>query len=277
MDRILLDHCGGVHQPRLVFEFAGDDVEAMQARVDEALNDASKESNVESAIRLSPRAARLYLEENPVGGGRINPGVLCQVRAESAAEYRTRLEYRWEPAIDFIWYNVTPFRCILTPFQGYERWMFEAHELAEEKGDYNRAYLAAKESYRCAPDNAHACVTLGWHAFRVDRVDEAIRFTNAALETGDETCEFPALINIGLFYLRAAALDQQKRESSRKSAKEFYLRAAEGMRKLEKAEAIKRAEEAITDIQRFRSLLDSDADRRLADLKSLRSELADSP
>ena len=160
-----------------------------------------------------------------------------------------------------------------TALEDYERWLIESNHFSGEDNDPPRAYVAAKEAYRCASKVADTCVSLGWHAFRVDRVCEAISVTERALEGKEGASLFPAIINLGLFCLRRAHLLSQKREEHRKDAQRYYDRAAQTLKELAKDAALLRIEEAISDIQQFRDQLDSDAQNHRDRFRALRSEI----
>ena len=272
-DRVLLGNYPGVHQPRMDFQFSKSDKEDPGALFERALNDPKEGVSVESAVRVSPPAALCFLMEKGVHQNSIHPGMLAEVQSKSVAEHRTRLEYRWYPVRDHMWYNLTPFHYVLTALEHYERWLIESNHFSGEKNDFPRAYVAAKEAHRCAPEVTDTCVNLGWHAFTVDRVCEAISVTEQVLEGKEGGSLFPAIINLGLFCLRRAQLVSQKREEYRKDAQRHYDGAAQTLRELPMDAALLRIEEAISDIQRFRDQLDSDAQNHLDRFRALRSEI----
>ncbi len=272
-DRVFLDFHLGVHQPRMNFSLSSAAVDDPHAELERSLDDPAQKTWARLPLRNSPEAAICFLLHGAGHKDRIHPGKLCELRALSPAEYRTWVEYRWEPINDHVWYNLTPFRCVLTAQKSHERWLAESAYLSENKGDLKRAYLAAKEGYRSAPAETNSCVNFGWRAFECGRIDEAIKITMQALSEKEGEQKFPAIINIGLFCLRGAMLLCENRERYLKDAEDYYTQAMEAIRQLDKGEALSRTEEAVNDIQRFRDRLDSIAETYLDRFRALRAEL----
>jgi len=277
LERRLVDHYPGTHQPRMSFTFKAARIEDPLAALQQAMDDASKEVKVQVASRLSPRAAVEFIRANPVRIGdrdRIHPGVLHQMAQRSMAECRTKVEYRWEPVKNHFWYDITHFRCVLSPFANHERWIMESQHFADEGDDSRRAYLAAREANRCRPDLCGTCIDLGWHAFIGDRIDEALRVTADGSKKGDDLQKYKCAINTGLTYLRKAALHGTTRDASLQEAAKSYGQAGELLGKLGREQALLGIQEAIADLQRFRERLDPDAGDHLRRLAELRTRLA---
>jgi hypothetical protein len=273
LDRILLGHELGVHNPRLQFHFKDSKMEDPQSAIEHALDNPNEMCSVSDfCLNLSPQNALSFLLRQQSQNKSGNPGVLSKFKATSPAECMTRLEYRWEPSIDYVWYNITPFRCVLSLVKPFERWLYESRYLSDENNDSDRAYIGTKEAYRLI-QNEHTCINFGWSAYLVDRIDEAISVTNESLSNKNGEEEFPALINLGLFCLRGAVVTKEKEEEYLSKANNFYMHAIETLRQLEKSQALLRIEESINDIQRFRDRLHGKAEEYIEKLRSLRSEI----
>lgn len=176
------------------------------ATLDSAIADPTIQVQLPFFIKLSPWAALACMREQPAQIGDTmctNPAVLGKVKVESAFESRSHVEYDWQPMQESMWYKVCPFVCRLVAVPLYERWLMEALELGEKK-DFRRAYIAAAEAAKLAPDKADVLGTLGWAAFRVKKIEAAIEHTRRAHKLAPTEQKVIAALNIGLFNLARA-------------------------------------------------------------------------
>jgi len=275
-DRELLERYLGVHRPRMGFPVAETACEDPQELLESALDNPNARASVAVAVRLSPQATIQFLKENRLRAGgeeKVHPGMLHSVQAKSAAQYRTRAELIWEPAVDHTWCNLTPFRCVLHPIAAYHRWLIESRYFAEEKGDFERAYIAAREAFRCEPEKHEVRVSFGWRAFQVGRLEEALNVQKPVATIGSGRIVFTACINMGLCSLRKAAVDESKREEHVRLAARKYQDAETVLSGLHDDQALLAVGDAIKDLQEFRGRLDPQAEEYLLRFRKVRSDI----
>lgn len=202
-----------------------------QRKLEELLGDPRTEMQMSFFIRLSPYAAVRWLEEHAEpaisGEAGMRPWDLQQFKPRGPEEIHTRVTFCWQKQEDSPWYEVTPFVVRLEALPRWERWYSESSNLYS-MGDLKRAWIAAREARELAPDNPKVCGHLGWLAFELDRIDEAIQATEQALkvvEAQPPTASGEAQkgadadsrgedryihhSNLALYHLRAAALPLQ--------------------------------------------------------------------
>jgi hypothetical protein len=256
----------GVHQPGFKSGRIESDLENVQERIDETLNDPKKDLEfVLGYVPLSAEATIEYLDENsPQTRRPYVPNVesLKKIVTESPEEYNTRIRLKWLPEEDRVWHRVTPF-IIYLEHMSWERWLIEAEFLNRVKKDNKRAYIANREAFRVKPDDANVVIGYGWSAFRCRRLKEAIEVTKLSLNDERNYIQFMANINMGLYYLDMAASNDDEEAVNLDASKTHYEKAIQLLNSLEIKEKTIGVHAAIEDILEYRTQLHTKSEHYL--------------
>ncbi len=211
-DRQYLDAVYGCHMPRLRMPGGtGGCIGTSGDEFDRVLTDPSSSAAFVRGmrIRLSPQATVEVLKGKPResnGHKHVDVTALNEFVAHEPVQCRTEVSFYWRPVYETPWESVTPFVVELREYNDQERWLLESHHFTEVAVDPRRAYVAAVEGFRIEPDHPQLRVSMGWSAFVVGRVREALAITKPVLQSGDIADQCVASANVGLFQLKLAAI-----------------------------------------------------------------------
>lgn len=184
-----------------------------------------------------------------------DPRVIGEIVAGSPAEYKALASVMWMGPQDRVWYTATPFVIALRDLEPWERWLAESQYFEGSNDDPSRAYLAAREALRSAPENGHVCLSAGWRAFQLDRIQEAIEFTKRSLKAATSSIKPLALGNLGFFSLCLAFSDGGNAQTHLDAAHQWYEEAIVSCSELPDLERQQVGQLIIQDLREYSEIL----------------------